>query len=88
MQEIQGLLENLEQMEKVDIKEISISNLPNIKDFEVDTSKNISNRFIEYLQFVKNPYVFRVDGFGVKIEFAGDTPFKEALIRCFNDHIQ
>lgn len=80
--------EIIERMKNVDIKEVSILDLPNISDFEVDASKNISDRFTDYLQFVKNPYVFRVGNLGVKIEFVGDTPFEEALIRCINDHIQ
>lgn len=48
--------------------------IDDLKDIKINTNKTKMERIIEFLQTVKNPYMFIVDGIKVKFEFAENGP--------------
>lgn len=45
-----------------------------LKNITINTNKTKLERIIEFLQIVKNPYMFMIDGIKVKFEFTKDGP--------------
>jgi len=60
----------LEQMKNIDIRTVDPSTLVDIKDIQINTSLPRSERILDFLEQVKNPYCFRVGKAAVKISFS------------------
>ncbi len=56
------------------IRFVQDKDIDDLKDIKINTNKTKLERIMEFLQTVKNPYMFIVDGIKVKFEFAKDGP--------------
>lgn len=56
------------------IRFVQDKDIDDLKDIKINTNKTKLERIIEFLQTVKNPYMFVVDGIKVKFEFAKNGP--------------
>lgn len=65
-----SLQEKLVKCKEKNIEEIDINEIDNIDDIVVDTSKSKDERIIEFLENIKNPYFFNIDGCIVKFSFS------------------
>lgn len=75
--------EQLEQMEKANIKEADPAALADLLEVEI-RGETPEERLESYLAQVKNPYCFRVGKTAVRISFdAGEKPLEEKLKNHF-----
>ena len=56
------------------IRFVQDKDIDDLKDIKINTNKTKLERIMGFLQTVKNPYMFIVDGIKVKFEFAKDGP--------------
>lgn len=55
------------------------NNLVDLKEVKVNMRKNKFNRMQEFVDEIKNPYLFKVGDIVVKIEYCGDKNVTEAV---------
>ena len=65
---------------EVDINDIDIESVPDIKDIKISRKKIIEERILDFIDNVDNPYLFKVDGVVVKIEFSNNKARAEKCI--------
>ena len=65
--------EKLLQYRDVDLSNIDIDDVDKIEDIKIDKRKSSKDRIIDFLNSVKNPYVFNVDGKLVQIGFSDNN---------------
>lgn len=71
----------LQELKRVNIKEVNPDELVDISEIEIDTKQSVQKRVKEYVEQVHNPYLVRVGEYVVKI---GYSDCKETL----NDRIK
>lgn len=74
-------LQNLKSLGAVDC---SFSSLTDLKDIAVDTDKPMTNRMISFAEQIKNPYLFKVGEFAVKVEYGEGKNLSDALVDILN----
>ena len=74
--------EMLREWQSVDLHSVSRDELVDLKDVDLDLSMSYKDRFLSFVQQVKNPYLFKVGKLVVKIApGTGTGDFREALAR-------
>ena len=66
----------LQELKRVNIKEVNPDELVDISEIEIDTKQSVQKRVKEYVERVHNPYLVRVGEYVVKI---GYSDCKETL---------
>lgn len=66
----------LQELKRVNIKEVNPDELVDISGIEIDTKQSVQKRVKEYVEQVHNPYLVRVGEYVVKI---GYSDCKETL---------
>ena len=66
----------LQELKRVNIKEVNPDELVDISEIEIDTKQSVQKRVKEYVEQVHNPYLVRVGEYVVKI---GYSDSKETL---------
>ena len=67
---IDKLKQKLEKYENIPLSEIDINEVDEITDIKINRRKSSEERILDFLNTVKNPYVFKVNGKLVKISFS------------------
>lgn len=67
---IDKLKQKLEKYENIPLSEIDINEVDEITDIKINKRKSSEERILDFLNTVKNPYVFKVNGKLVKISFS------------------
>ena len=67
---IEKLKAKLEKYENIQLSEININEVDEITDIKVNKRKSSNDRILDFLNTVKNPYVFKHNGKLVKIGFS------------------
>ena len=67
---IRKLKENLEIKSSVQIDEININDISNINIIDINLEKTSIDRIFDFIIYIKNPYVIKVDDTIVKMEFS------------------
>ena len=70
---IEKLKEKLKKYENIPLSEININDVDEITDIKINKRKSSNDRILDFLNTVKNPYVFKVKGKFVKISFSDDS---------------
>lgn len=74
------LEEHLQKMREIDVRDIDLSTLVDIKDVQIDTSLPVEQRLTSVLQQMNgNPYFFCSNGLVVKCAFKGEKKLQEIL---------
>lgn len=60
----------LQEMQKVDIREVSADELVDLSEIEVDPNQPIQKRVEAYVEQVHNPYLVRVGDYVVQIRYS------------------
>ena len=74
--------EELKKMAEADIREVDPDELVDISEIEIRTDLPQEDRIQDYLEQIKNPYLFKVNGIAVKITFAGKRRMQDCLQEC------
>lgn len=67
---IDKLKEKLKKYEDIPLSEININEVDEITDIKVNKRKSSNERILDFLNTVKNPYVFKHNGKLVRIGFS------------------
>ena len=67
---IDKLKEKLKKYENIPLSEININEVDEITDKKVNKRKSSNDRILDFLNTVKNPYVFKHNGKLVRIGFS------------------
>jgi len=59
----------LEQMKNIDIREVDINDLVDIRDIKINEEKSKEERIRDFIKQVGNPYCYRVGKVVVKLNF-------------------
>ena len=73
-------IQELTAMSLMDVEEASVDKLINIKDVHIDTQKTKSERLLDAIEQLKNPYLFLVNNTVIKIEYTPGAPELESVI--------
>ena len=66
----QSTYPDLDSMRNIDIQHIDPDTLPDIRDINIDDNKPLSERILDYINQIKNPYLIRCGKILVKIEYS------------------
>ena len=76
----ENLSKQLECLKSLDIGDVKLEDLVDIRNVHIDTSKPVLERILSFMAQIKNPYLFKVGDTPVKVEFNDDGPsLQEAL---------
>ncbi|MDE6950955.1 MAG: hypothetical protein K2P64_08575 [Lachnospiraceae bacterium] len=66
--------EILEEMEAVDIREVDINELTDLRDIVIDTKKSVTAKLASFAEQTNNIYVNRFGDYIVKVRFQKEGP--------------
>jgi len=70
--DIYVLKEKLEKCKKMDINDVNINEIDDLSEIKISRKKSSNERILDFLISVKNPYIFKVNGRVVKLEFSNN----------------
>lgn len=59
---------------------IKMNELRDISDINIDISQPLEKRQEQFVEQIKNPYLFTCNGLLVKLEFNGESSFADKII--------
>lgn len=69
---IDELKDKLERCRKISLEDIQPEDVDEITDIKIDKRKSSNERILDFLNKVKNPYIFKVNGRLVQIGFSNN----------------
>ncbi len=63
----------LNEMKNADLLSCNAEDLVDIRDIKVDKDKSQYEKLIDFIEAIKNPYLFKVGSTIVKVKFADDN---------------
>ena len=67
---IEELKEKLERCRDVNLDDVKLEDVDEIKSIKIDRRKPSEERILDFIMKVKNPYIFKVNGKLVRIRFS------------------
>lgn len=77
---IKELEEKLKICKEMDLSEVNIDQIDNLSEIKISRKKSKEERIIDFISKTKNPYIFKVNGRLVKIEFTDNDRKSEDAI--------
>lgn len=74
---VRELEEKLNRCKNIKLEDITLDDVDDIKDIKIDRRKSSNERILDFLTKVKNPYVFKINGRLVKMNFKENGPSAE-----------
>lgn len=68
--DLKELKRKVKYYKEIPIDEINSADVIDIKDIKIDRRKSSDERLLDFLNVVKNPYVFKIKGRIVKVNFS------------------
>ena len=72
---------DFDYMKNIEIDDVDIENLADIKDVSVDKNLPKDKRIAEYIRQIKNPYCYRCGKFIIKAKFSDNGISMEDCLR-------
>lgn len=69
-EDIEALSKKLERCREMSLDEVSPDDVDELADIKIDKRKSSNERILDFLNKVKNPYIFKVKGKLVRIRFS------------------
>lgn len=73
MNQYDHILNKISKYKDIDINELNLDDLVELKTIKISRRKSSTDRILDFLNEIENPYCFKVDGFIVKIDFNDKT---------------
>ena len=70
---LQEIEEKLERCRNINLEDVTLDDVDEVSSIKIDKRKPSSERILEFITKVKNPYIFKVNGKLVRISFSEDT---------------
>ncbi len=74
---IKEIREKLEKCKNICLNEVNPDDVDELSSIKINTRMNPVNRIIDFISKTKNPYIFKVNGKLVKIEFSKNDKIAE-----------
>ena len=68
-QELDELLKKVRKQKQLSLQEIDKEEVNDIREIKLTRKKSSKQRILDFLNEVKNPYFFKIDGYIVQIAF-------------------
>ena len=78
--DISFLKEKLEKCKNIDIDKIDKNDVEDISNIKISKRKSSNDRILDFLNNTSNPYIFKVNGRLVKIEFSNNDKTADTCI--------
>ena len=66
---LQEIEEKLERCRNINLEDVTLDDVDEVSSIKIDKRKPSSERILEFITKVKNPYIFKVKGKLVRISF-------------------
>ena len=66
---LQEIEEKLERCRNINLEDVTLDDVNEVSSIKIDRRKPSSERILEFITKVKNPYIFKVKGKVVRISF-------------------
>ena len=66
---LQEIEEKLERCRNINLEDVTLDDVDEVSSIKIDRRKPSSERILEFITKVKNPYIFKVKGKLVRISF-------------------
>ena len=73
----------LQELAKAGIRDAKMEDLVDIADVKIHTELDTKERIWNYVEQIKNPYLFKARGMMVKISFSGKRKLEDCISDCF-----
>lgn len=77
---IKKLEEKLKSCKDIDLSEISMDDVDELSEIKISRKKSKEEKILDFISKTKNPYIFKVNGKLVKLEFADNVKDGEDAI--------
>ena len=67
---LQEIEEKLERCRNINLEDVTLHDVDEVSSIKIDKRKPSSERILEFITKVKNPYIFKVKGKLVRIRFS------------------
>ena len=67
---VKELEEKLDRCRNVNLEDVTLDDVDEISSIKIDKRKSSNERILDFLNKVKNPYIFKVKGKLVRIRFS------------------
>ena len=67
------LPEELKRMSRLDVTSVNPDELVDVRDIQIDESLNSMERIKDYIEKIKNPYVYKCGDYIVKLRFDNES---------------
>ena len=87
-EKVENLKHKLEYYKSLDIKDVKLEELKDIRDIHIDTTKQVIERILSFIiQMDGNPYIFKVSDTPVKVSFKKEGPsLQKCLVNMIVGH--
>lgn len=67
------LPEEFKKLSSVDVTTVNPDELVDIREVQINNSLDDVNKIMDYIEKIKNPYVFRYEDYVIKLEFNNES---------------
>lgn len=64
------IIEKIKRCKNMSLEDVTLDDVDEISDIKIDKRKSSNERILDFLNRVKNPYIFKVKGKLVRIRFS------------------
>ncbi len=64
------IIEKIKRCKDMSLEDVTLDDVDEISDIKIDKRKSSNERILDFLNKVKNPYIFKVKGKLVRIRFS------------------
>ena len=83
---LQEIEEKLERCRNINLEDVTLDDVDEVSSIKIDKRKPSSERILEFITKVKNPYIFKVKGKLVRISFTDtDKTAEDCLTRVLEN---
>ncbi len=77
---IKELKVKIKRCKKIEVNEVNINDVDDLSDVKISRKKSKEEKILDFISKTKNPYIFKVNGKLVKLEFTdNETNAEEAI---------
>ena len=75
-----NLQADLNDLKNMDIEQCDPDQLVDLRSVSIDKTLSVPDRMRSFVTQIKNPYLFKVDGITVKVDFSSGKSFEDSLL--------
>ena len=77
---IKELKEKIKRCKKIEVNEVNINDVDDLSEVKISRKKSKEEKILDFISKTKNPYIFKVNGKLVKLEFTDNSTNAENAI--------